>query len=150
MMDANSLLLEVLARRASDLHLKMGRPPLFRVHGELIPSELPVVGPEEMRSILSTLMDKKHADMFRENLEVDFSYQIPGKARYRVNAFLQRGLEAFGAFHAEFAEGHLIGLRGGRVVHLALGQNLVLLLRFARIADGGHRQEFVELVLHRL
>ncbi|MHC5038016.1 MAG: ATPase, T2SS/T4P/T4SS family, partial [Planctomycetota bacterium] len=90
-MDANALLTEVLKRRASDLHLKMGRPPLFRVSGELIPSELSPVTPDTMRQILSSLMDKRTAERFREELEVDFSYALPKRARFRVNVFLQRG-----------------------------------------------------------
>ncbi len=90
-MDANKLLLEVLRRRASDLHLKMGRPPLFRTAGELIPSEFPPMTPESMRAFLGVLMDKRTADKFRENLEADFSYSIPQRARFRVNVFLQRG-----------------------------------------------------------
>ncbi|MHC4778881.1 MAG: type IV pilus twitching motility protein PilT, partial [Planctomycetota bacterium] len=90
-MDANALLLEILKRRASDLHLKMGRPPLFRVSGELIPSEFAPMGPESMRAFLGTLMDKKNAERFRTDLEADFSYHIPKRARFRVNVFLQRG-----------------------------------------------------------
>jgi len=90
-MDANALLIEVLKRRASDLHLKMGRPPLFRQSGELTASELPPMTPDLMRSFLGAIMDKKIADRFREDLEVDFSYHIPNRARFRVNVFLQRG-----------------------------------------------------------
>jgi twitching motility protein PilT len=90
-MDANALLLEVLKRRASDLHLKMGRPPLFRVAGELIPSEYAPMTPEVMRQFLGALMDKKNAERFRKDLEADFSYHIPKRARFRVNVFLQRG-----------------------------------------------------------
>ncbi|MHC4598738.1 MAG: type IV pilus twitching motility protein PilT [Planctomycetota bacterium] len=90
-MDANALLLEVLKRRASDLHLKMGRPPLFRVAGELIPSEYTPMTPDTMRQFLGTLMDKRNAERFRTDLEVDFSYHIPKRARFRVNVFLQRG-----------------------------------------------------------
>jgi twitching motility protein PilT len=89
--DANTLLGEVITRRASDLHLKMGRPPLYRIQGELLPSEMPPMGPEEMREFLGALMDKRLADKFREQLEVDFSYALQGRGRFRVNVFIQRG-----------------------------------------------------------
>ena len=90
-MDANQLLGEVITRRASDLHLKMGRPPLYRIQGDLLPSEMPPCSPDDMREFLGVVMDKRLADKFRENFEVDFSYALPARGRFRVNVFLQRG-----------------------------------------------------------
>jgi twitching motility protein PilT len=90
-MDANVLLGEVIKRRASDLHMKMNRPPLFRIQGDLLPSELAPVTPDDMRDFLGALMDKRLADKFREQLEVDFSYALSGRGRFRVNVFIQRG-----------------------------------------------------------
>jgi twitching motility protein PilT len=89
-MDINRLLMELIRRRGSDLHLKVGRPPLFRISSELLPSEFPALKPEDMRAILTVIMDKRSAERFRRDLEADFSYALPGKARFRVNVFLQR------------------------------------------------------------
>ncbi len=89
-MDINELLIELIKRRGSDLHLKIGRPPLFRITGELLPSEFPPVTFEDMKGVLSVIMDSKSAEMFKQKMEADFSYAIPGKARFRVNVFLQR------------------------------------------------------------
>ena len=92
-MDLDQLLIDLGQRGGSDLHLKTGRPPIFRVHGELVPqTTYSEVSPEEMRETMFRLMGPERTRIFEQELEADFSYEIPGFARFRVNAFVQRSL----------------------------------------------------------
>ncbi|MCZ7645999.1 MAG: type IV pilus twitching motility protein PilT [Planctomycetota bacterium] len=91
-MDLDQLLIELGQRGGSDLHLKTGRPPLFRVHGDLMPqTTFPEISAEDMRDLLFRLMGPERSRIFEQELEADFSYEIPSFARFRVNAFVQRG-----------------------------------------------------------
>ena len=90
-MDLEGLLTELGGRNGSDLHLKAGRPPLFRLSGDLLPQPYPEVTPAEMRSALWAIMPKPVQRSFDETLEADFSYEVPNVARFRVNVFTQRG-----------------------------------------------------------
>jgi twitching motility protein PilT len=88
----DQLLIELGQRGGSDLHLKVGRPPIYRIHGDLYPqTTYPEITPEEMRETLYRLMGAERTRIFEQELEADFSYEIPGYARFRVNAFVQRG-----------------------------------------------------------
>jgi len=92
-MDLDQLLIELGQQGGSDLHLKTGRPPIFRLHGELVPqTTYPEITPEEMRETMFRLMGPERSRIFEQELEADFSYEIPNFARFRVNAFIQRGL----------------------------------------------------------
>ena len=90
-MDLEGLLTELGGRNGSDLHLKAGRPPLFRLSGDLLPQPYPEVTPAEMREALWAIMPKPVQRGFDETLEADFSYEVPNVARFRVNVFTQRG-----------------------------------------------------------
>ena len=90
-MSLDSLLEEVLAKNGSDLHLKVGRPPLIRVSGDLLPSEHPPLSADEIKAMVFSCFSELRAKQFQEELEVDFSYLIPEKARFRGNAFYQMG-----------------------------------------------------------
>ena len=94
MFDVSAALRELVERSGSDLHLKVGARPLFRVHGVLTPSESwPELAPQDTEDALhGLLVDKTKLDEFRDEHEVDFSFEIAGIARYRVNAFQQRGV----------------------------------------------------------
>jgi twitching motility protein PilT len=92
-MDLDALLIELQQRAGSDLHLKVGRPPLFRLSGDLIPqTTYPEVSAEDLKATMSRLMGPERFRVFQQELEADFSYEIPGHARFRVNAFIQRGM----------------------------------------------------------
>ncbi|GMV78951.1 MAG: twitching motility protein PilT [Planctomycetota bacterium] len=92
-MDLDQLLIDLGQRGGSDLHLKSNRPPLFRIHGDLLPqTTFPEISAEDMRELLFRLMGPERSRIFEQELEADFSYEIPGFARFRVNAFVQRGL----------------------------------------------------------
>jgi len=94
MFDVQSALRELVARQGSDLHLKVDAPPLYRVHGNLGPDEnLPPLSAEDTERALHDLLhDQAKLHEFSEDHEVDFSFEIAGVARYRINAFRQRGV----------------------------------------------------------
>jgi twitching motility protein PilT len=94
MFDVMPALRELVEKEGSDLHLKVGSAPLYRVHGELIKdTSMQPLSAEDTDGALKALLgdEAKLAEFAREH-EVDFSYEIQGVARYRINAFLQRGV----------------------------------------------------------
>ncbi|MFA9429176.1 PilT/PilU family type 4a pilus ATPase [Egicoccus sp. AB-alg2] len=89
--DLDQLLLTLVERGGSDLHLTCGIPPTIRVHGDLTPmEEFPVCVPDELQKMLYSIMTQKQREQFENELELDMSYAIPGKSRFRVNVFMQR------------------------------------------------------------
>ncbi|HEV2974299.1 MAG TPA: type IV pilus twitching motility protein PilT [Solirubrobacteraceae bacterium] len=94
MIDVEATLRELVERNGSDLHLKVGSAPLFRVNGELAHTEgVEPLGAEDTEGALKRLLDDDaKLDEFDAEHEVDFSYEISGVARYRINAFRQRGV----------------------------------------------------------
>jgi twitching motility protein PilT len=93
MLDVDDALRHLIANEGSDLHLKVPAPPMVRLHGKMqpIPGE-PKLTSETTEHILSQLLkDPNKTKDFHESGEVDFSYEIEGLARFRVNAFRQRG-----------------------------------------------------------
>ncbi|MBC8264558.1 MAG: type IV pilus twitching motility protein PilT [Anaerolineales bacterium] len=90
-MNIDDLLRVVVERKASDLHLKTGSPPVLRIHGALTPYGDSRITPEEMEEALEHLTTEKQRKSFVEEMELDFAYSISGLARFRVNAARQRG-----------------------------------------------------------
>jgi twitching motility protein PilT len=85
------LLIEVLERSCSDLHLTVGAPPTVRQHGHLTPVEgRPKMTPQTLQRVLYAIMSQKQREKFEEELELDFAYSVPGRARFRVNVYRQR------------------------------------------------------------
>ncbi|MGH2763309.1 MAG: type IV pilus twitching motility protein PilT [Thermoleophilaceae bacterium] len=93
MFDIDAALMKVIETEASDLHLKVPAPPIIRTHGTLEPvSGAEPLQPEDTeRTLFHMLTDENKLEAFRNEREVDFSYSVPGVARFRVNAFVQRG-----------------------------------------------------------
>jgi twitching motility protein PilT len=90
-LDFADVLLEVVDRRASDLHLTAGAPPMVRTRGRLTPLEgYPALTPTDTREIVYSILSNSQRQKFENNWQIDFAYQIPGKARFRVNAYFQR------------------------------------------------------------
>jgi twitching motility protein PilT len=88
--------LERLVRRnASDLHLKVGRPPTLRVNGELEPLEQAPLRPEDLKTLAEQLMTARQVKQFAEEKECDFAVGVPGIGRFRVNVYQQRGSLCF-------------------------------------------------------
>lgn len=88
-MDIFDLLAFSVKNKASDLHLTSGAPPILRVHGELQKMDLPVLDQGQVRKILHAIMSESQRQTLEEALECDFSFEIAGLARFRVNAFYQ-------------------------------------------------------------
>jgi twitching motility protein PilT len=89
--DLDDLLVALVERGGSDLHLTAGIPPSIRVHGEITPmDDFPVCQPDDLQKMLYSIMTQKQREQFENELELDMSYSIPGKSRFRVNIFQQR------------------------------------------------------------
>ncbi len=89
--DFADVLMEVVARRASDLHITAGAAPMVRVRGRLTPLEgYPVLGPTETREIVYSILSNSQRQRLENDWQLDFAYQIPNVARFRVNAYFQR------------------------------------------------------------
>jgi twitching motility protein PilT len=89
--DFAELLLDVLERRASDQHITSGAQPSIRVRGRLIPlEEYPKLTPADTREIVYGILTNDQRQRLETDWQIDFAYSIPGKARFRVNAYFQR------------------------------------------------------------
>src|SRR3982074_3716919 len=90
-LDFAEVLMEVVDRRASDLHLSAGAPPMVRVRGRLTPMEgYPALTPTDTREIVYSILSNAQRQRLENNWQIDFAYQIPARARFRVNAYFQR------------------------------------------------------------
>jgi twitching motility protein PilT len=90
-LDFAQVLLEVIDRRASDLHITAGAPPMVRIRGRLTALEgFPELSPVETREVVYSILSNSQRQKFENNWQLDFAYQIPGTARFRVNAYFQR------------------------------------------------------------
>lgn len=91
-MDILQLLEITLVNDASDLHLVVGSPPTIRIHGGLVPvPQMPILTTEIAKNLCFALMTPEQQQIFVNNKEIDFSYQYQDKARFRVNAYFQKG-----------------------------------------------------------
>lgn len=91
-MNIVELLSFVVKNNASDLHLSAGMPPMIRVHGEIRKVNLPAMEHKEVHAMVYDIMNDGQRKFYEENLECDFSFEVPNLARFRVNAFnTQRG-----------------------------------------------------------
>ncbi len=87
----NELLERVIQMRGSDLHLSAGTHPVIRVHGELLPqTDMPQLNGSQIRQMVYSIISQKQREKFETELELDTSYTLPGRSRFRLNVFLQR------------------------------------------------------------
>ena len=94
-MDISELLAFAVKNKASDLHLSSGLPPMIRVHGDVRRINLPPLEHKDVHGMIYDIMNDGQRKSYEEHLECDFSFAIPGLARFRVNAFNQdRGAAA--------------------------------------------------------
>jgi len=93
--DYKSVLQHMVQSNASDLHLKVGRPPTIRIDGHMVSLELPPLKQEDLRSLAEQIMAPKNIKEFSEQKESDFALAVPGVGRFRVNAYQQRGTIAY-------------------------------------------------------
>ena len=94
-MDISELLAFSVKNNASDLHLSAGLPPMIRVHGDVRRINLPPLEHKDVHGMIYDIMNDGQRKAYEDKLEVDFSFAMPGLARFRVNAFNQdRGAAA--------------------------------------------------------
>jgi len=90
--DLNHILQVAIKGGASDIHLKTGLPPMFRVDGTLLPlRDAKRLTPEELSRTGAAIMNPLQRERFKQHLDVDLAYGVPGIGRFRVNVFQQRG-----------------------------------------------------------
>jgi len=91
-MELNEILKIAVKGGASDIHIKAGLPPMFRIDGSLVPYKNGArLMPEDIGKIASSIMNSYQRTKFEETNEVDLAYGVPGLGRFRVNIFQQRG-----------------------------------------------------------
>ena len=91
-MELDKLLKLVLEKRASDLHLDVGSPPVLRINGILLPQEeIPPFSRTDVQTILERVTTVEQRKQFEQEMELDFAYSFFGLARFRVNVLRQRG-----------------------------------------------------------
>ena len=91
-MELNEILQVALKAGASDIHLKAGLPPMFRVDGSLVPlKDARRLPPEEIARMALGIMNDFQREKYKQTNEVDLAYGVPGLGRFRVNVFQQRG-----------------------------------------------------------
>jgi len=88
-MDITQLLAFSVKNKASDLHLSAGLPPMIRVHGDVRRINVDALDHKQVHDMVYDIMNDAQRKMYEETLECDFSFEIPGLARFRVNAFNQ-------------------------------------------------------------
>lgn len=94
-MDITELLAFSVQHKASDLHLSAGVPPLIRVDGDVRRLNIPALDHKAVHALVYDIMNDRQRKEYEEKLESDFSFEVPGLARFRVNAFVQnRGAAA--------------------------------------------------------
>lgn len=89
--DMKSLFDLVVLRKASDLLLTAGAPPLLRVNGELKATEYPEMTPEDNKRLIYSILSDKQKEEFEETRELDMSIGVSGGHRFRVNVYMQKG-----------------------------------------------------------
>src|SRR6266516_7133947 len=87
----SDLLKRMLEMNGSDLHITTNSPPQVRVHGHLVPLDMPPLTPAETKQLAYSVLTDAQKHRFEENLELDFSFGLKGMSRFRANLFNQRG-----------------------------------------------------------
>jgi twitching motility protein PilT len=110
--DFADILIEVMERNASDLHLTAGVPPMLREKGQLRQMDLPPLTPQDTREIVYSILTNDQRQKLETDWQIDFSYSIPGRARFRVNAYFQRASigAALRLIPSEMPQLHELGL----------------------------------------
>lgn len=87
----HDLLNRLIDERGSDLHLTVGGPPVIRVRGALTRlDDYPMLQPAELRKLIYSILTQRQREHLEEHLELDLAYSLPGRARFRINAYFQR------------------------------------------------------------
>src|SRR5215831_12699077 len=98
-MNIRTVLEKMIAARASDLHIKIGTPPVVRVDGVLYTLDEPPPGADDLRAVVSQLLNEEQRLFFSTHNEIDLAFGVAGLARFRANIFMQRGSPALALRH---------------------------------------------------
>ena len=91
-LDLQAILKGAIKKGASDVHMKVGVPPMFRIDGTLGPVKgVKRLTPEDLSKVATSIMSGSQRERFKRKLDIDLAYGVPGVGRFRVNIFLQRG-----------------------------------------------------------
>ena len=90
-MQLDELLRLLVEREGSDLHLRVGEPPVYRIHGDLVRTEFPTLTPSDIEALVFSILNEERRQHFADNMELDLSYEMKGVSRFRVNVFRQSG-----------------------------------------------------------
>src|SRR5918911_5208969 len=88
--DFADILVEVIQAGASDRHLTVGAPPMVRERGRLRPLDYPALSAPDTREIVYSILNNDQRKRLENDWQIDLSYSVPGRARFRVNAYFQR------------------------------------------------------------
>jgi len=92
MLNLRDLLQEMIEKKASDLHITAGIPPMLRIDGVIYPTSHPVVTPQFSKQIAYSVLTDEQQKRFENEKELDFSFGVQGLSRFRANVFQQRGV----------------------------------------------------------
>jgi twitching motility protein PilT len=93
--DFKGAITELVKRAGSDLHIKVGRPPMLRIRGDLIELDRDPLKPDQLKALAEQIMTPRQVKEFAEMKEADFAIGVPGVGRFRTNVFQQRGTLSF-------------------------------------------------------
>ena len=93
--DFKATIMELVKRAGSDLHIKVGRPPMLRIRGDLIELNRSPLKPDQLKALAEQIMTPRQVKEFAEMKEADFAIGVPGVGRFRTNVFQQRGTLSF-------------------------------------------------------
>ena len=86
----DELLRMLVTQQGSDLHIKCGEPPIYRIHGQLVRTSLPVMSADDTKALLYEILNDERRQKYEQTYQLDMSYSIPGVSRFRVNVFRQK------------------------------------------------------------
>ena len=87
----DDILRAAIERKASDIHLTVGLPPMMRMDGDVVPLPFEVLGPQDTRRLVYDVLTNDHMQKFETRHELDFAHSVTGLARFRFNVYMQRG-----------------------------------------------------------
>ena len=90
-MEIKKILKEMITRGASDLHLKVASPPVFRINGTLVYADYEPPSVQDMTAVAQQILTPSQREVFENTREIDFAFGVPGVARFRANFYVQRG-----------------------------------------------------------
>ena len=93
--DFKGAITELVKRAGSDLHIKVGRPPMLRIRGDLHELDRDALKPDQLKALAEQIMTPRQVKEFAEMKEADFAIGVPGVGRFRTNVFQQRGTLSF-------------------------------------------------------